>query len=415
MSEIMMDFSHVATGYGTQKIIKDVSFTVEKGDFIALIGSNGCGKTTLIKCISGLLPLMGGTLQICGRDSKSLKPKERAQKVAVVPQTYYVDYDFNVEDIVMMGRNPYVKFGKGNTKEDEEIVDRAMKLTNTDAFRGQSYNRLSGGQRQRVIIARAIAQQPDIILLDEPTSALDTHHATEVMELISRLNQESDMTVLAVIHDINMASRFCKRIILLKDGYVRADGTPEEIINKVNMTEMYQMKLMIRHNTLFDKPEMVPIRVLSTEKDPVSKRIHLICGDASAVQMLEELDSRGHKLSAGVLSPVSDDGIMASQIGIPTVWNIPFTPVTEDLQKENLAMAKEAEILVIPDLPFGELNIRNLDGLEDVPGKIFIHEGVFREDRDYTRGKVLKKRLEEIAAKKEVVKYASLAELIKLI
>lgn len=231
-NQTMLSFSHAAVGYGEKVVLQDVSFQVKKGEYVALIGSNGTGKSTLIKCVSGLLPLTGGEIEICGKNSRKLKARERAQMVAVVPQSYYVDYDFTVEDIVMMGRNPYIDFRHRESQEGREIAERAMKLTKTDMFRNRLYNQLSGGERQRVILARAINQQPDIILLDEPTSALDLHHQIEVMELIRQLNEKEHITVLAVLHDINLASRFCSRIVILKDGKVKADGPPREIINR---------------------------------------------------------------------------------------------------------------------------------------------------------------------------------------
>ena len=144
-NQTMLSFSHAAVGYGEKVVLQDVSFQVKKGEYVALIGSNGTGKSTLIKCVSGLLPLTGGEIEICGKNSKKLKARERAQMVAVVPQSYYVDYDFTVEDIVMMGRNPYIDFRHRESQEDREIAERAMKLTKTDMFRNRLYNQLSGG------------------------------------------------------------------------------------------------------------------------------------------------------------------------------------------------------------------------------------------------------------------------------
>ena len=165
-----------------------------------------------------------------------------------MPQSYAVEYAFTVEDVVSMGRYPYHSFGRRETPEDARAVRQAMEATNTLEFRGRLYNELSGGEKQRVILARALAQQPEILLLDEPTSALDLHHQTEVMELITRLNREQGLTVLAVLHDVNMASRYCGRMILLGEGRVAADGSPSEVVTKKNMERLYQMKLLIREN-----------------------------------------------------------------------------------------------------------------------------------------------------------------------
>lgn len=377
-NQTMLSFSHAAVGYGEKVVLQDVSFQVKKGEYVALIGSNGTGKSTLIKCVSGLLPLTGGEIEICGKNSRKLKARERAQMVAVVPQSYYVDYDFTVEDIVMMGRNPYIDFRHRESQEGREIAERAMKLTKTDMFRNRLYNQLSGGERQRVILARAITQQPDIILLDEPTSALDLHHQIEVMELIRQLNEKEHITVLAVLHDINLASRFCSRIVILKDGKVKADGPPREIINR---------------------REIIPIRVMDEKQTANPLRIHVICGEKGGVRILEQLTNMGHFVSAGVVNRESDDAEICEYLGIPRIEINSFQTVGPEEQEKNLELMKDADAVIVADIPFGEANIRNLDGLEHVKGELYIHRNI--RTQDFTHGK-LQKRLEEIQKTKEI-------------
>lgn len=387
MSNEILKFEHVAAAYGDREVLKDVNLTIREGEFAGLIGSNGTGKSTLIKCVSGLLPLKRGSIRICGKENAALKNKERAQLVAVVPQSYHVEYDFTVEDIIMMGRNPYLSFRRKESEEDQEIVQEAMRVTNTEMFRGRYYNELSGGERQRVILARAIAQKPRVILLDEPTSALDVHHQIEVMELIARLNEEENMTVLAVLHDINMASRFCKRMIMLQNGVVTADGTPDQVINRKNMESLYQMKLMIRENPLFHKPEIVPIRVMEEKQAKIRRHIHVICGANGAVRLLEELDARGYEVTAGVLNQGSEDWAVCQALDLKCVEIEPFTPVTEEKQQENLEMMKDADIVLVADVPFGKSNLMNLRGLENVSGKIYFHRNAL--SNDYTAGELV--------------------------
>lgn len=298
--------------------------------------------------------------------------------VAVVPQSYYVDYDFTVEDIVMMGRNPYIDFRHRESQEDREIAERAMKLTKTDMFRNRLYNQLSGGERQRVILARAINQQPDIILLDEPTSALDLHHQIEVMELIRQLNEKEHITVLAVLHDINLASRFCSRIVILKDGKVKVDGPPREIINR---------------------REIIPIRVMDEKQTAKPLRIHVICGEKGGVRILEQLTNMGHFVSAGVVNRESDDAEICEYLGIPRIEINSFQTVGPEEQEKNLELMKDADAVIVADIPFGEANIRNLDGLEHVKGELYIHRNI--RTQDFTHGK-LQKRLEEIQKTKEI-------------
>lgn len=408
----ILRFEHVAAAYGEREVLKDINLTIREGEFAGLIGSNGTGKSTLIKCVSGLIPLKRGEIRICGHENTKLKNKERAQMVAVVPQSYHVDYDFTVEDIVMMGRNPYFGFRKNEGEEDQEIVREAMRVTNTEIFRGRYYNELSGGERQRVILARAIAQKPKIILLDEPTSALDVHHQIEVMELIARLNEEEKITVLAVLHDINMASRFCKRMIMLQEGLVTADGTPGEVISQENMESLYQMKLMIRENALFHKPEMVPIRVMAEKQTKVPFHVHVICGANGAVRMLEELDAKGYQVTAGVLDQSSEDWAVCQAMNLKCVGIAPFNPVTEEKQKENLELMKDADVILIADVPFGKSNLMNLQGLEDMPGKIYFHRNAL--SNDYTDG-ALVPLLEKLGKIKEVTYVGDHDEFLKLL
>ncbi len=399
MNQDILTFSHVAAGYGEKNILEDITLSIKEGDFAGLIGCNGAGKSTLIKCISGLLPLRGGSISICQKEHAALKPRERAQLVAVVPQSYHVKYDFTAEDIVLMGRNPYLSFRKKEGPEDYAIVEEAMRATNTEIFRKRLYNELSGGERQRVILARAIAQKPRIILLDEPTSALDVHHQIEVMELISRLNEEEHMTVLAVLHDINMASRFCKRMIMLQDGGVFADGTPQEVINRENMEQLYQMKLLIRESAIFHKPEIIPVRVMDAPKAKERRHIHVICGANKAVKLLEELDAKGYQVTAGVINQGSEDWEICRELHIPCVEIEPFTPVTPTKQEENLRLIADAPLILVADVPFGVANLQNLVGLENAPGQIYFHKNAL--SNDYTNGKLIR-QLEYLGTKKKV-------------
>lgn len=406
----ILKFNEVVAGYPGKDVLKGFSAAIERGEFVGLIGSNGTGKSTLIKCISGILPVTSGSIEVEGKNNAALKPRERAQMVAVVPQSFNIDYDFAAEEIVLMGRNPYLGFKDRESERDYTLVEQAMRMTKTWQFRGRQFNALSGGEKQRVILARAIAQEPDIILLDEPTSALDVHHQIEVMELIQRLNSESKMTVLAVLHDLNLASRFCKRLIMLMDGRVEADGTPEDVIIEENMQRLYNMRMVIQTNQYFNKPEVIPLRVLSDESADNPLRIHIICGGNGAVQLIEALDNLGHHISAGVLNEGSSDLAACMGLGLQVVAEKPFMPVSEEKQQENLELMAQADVVFVADIPFGNGNIRNLDGLERIDTPLYVCEGI----ADFTGGKV-KERLEAIGKKKAITFVKGQDEFIKRI
>ena len=407
----ILKFDNVHTGYPGKEIIKGFTADVFLGDFVGLIGSNGTGKSTLLKCLSGLLPTSEGKIYIEGRDNIGLKQRERSQLIAVVPQSFSIDYDFTVEEIVLMGRNPYLSYRDKESKRDYEIVEKAMEMTKTLKFKGRLFNELSGGEKQRVILARAIAQEPDILLLDEPTSALDIHHQIEVMELIKELNTEKGMTVVAVLHDLNLAARFCERLIMIQGGVVVADGTPAEVIVQKNLKKLYAMKMFIWNNRIFEKPEVIPVRVLKSHQTKKPLRIHVICGGNSASRIIEELDDEGHHITAGVLNEGSDDWLVCKALNLKMVEERPFTTISMERQQENMQMMKDADIILIADVPFGHGNINTLMGIEGLKGAVYLHTSCL--NRDFTGG-MLRKCLDRIALQKKIIEIGEYDELLEM-
>ena len=412
MPKIMLKFEDVVAAYGERNVLQGFSATICQGEFVGLIGPNGTGKSTLLKCLSGLLPLKSGEIVLEAKNNRDYSQRERAQMVAVVPQSFDIDYDFTVEDIVLMGRNPYLSYKVKESQNDYDIVTEAMRMTKTLSFRKRYYKNLSGGEKQRVIIARAIAQDTDIVFLDEPTSALDIHHQIEVMELIRDLNLKKSVTVVAVLHDINLASRYCNRLILMKDGQVVTDGTPKDVITEDNLKKVYEMKMFVQENKLFGKPEIIPLRVIKETEDYRSLRIHVICGGNKASQILEELDALGHQVTAGVVNQGSDDWTICDVLGIPMVEESPFTSISEEKQKENLAMMADCDFILISDLPFGHGNINNLLGLENLRGEIYYHQNC--SNNDFTEGK-LTRCLEQIRAKKMLTEIDDHQEFLEIV
>lgn len=412
MMEKVLRFESVAAGYGDHHVLKGFSADLVAGDFVGLIGSNGTGKSTLLKCVSGLLPINSGKIEIFGKDTARLKQRERSQMVAVVPQSFDIDYEFTVEDICLMGRNPYHSMMERETEEDFEIVRQALAMTGTLKFKDRLFNALSGGEKQRVIISRAIAQEAPIILLDEPTSALDLHHQIEVMELIAELNRERGTTILAVLHDVNLAARYCGRLIMLEGGQVLADGPPDKVIVESNLDKLYQMKLLVKKNPLFERPEIIPIRVLDNPRQERRAHIHVICGGGAAGKILEEMNYLGHRVSAGVLNEGSDDWLIAKSLGLEVVEESPFTAISAAKQSENLALMREADLILIADVPFGKSNINNLLGLEDMPGILYFHKANYAQD--FTGGEV-GQRLADISKSKKIFEISDHDEFIQLL
>ncbi len=204
------------------KVLKDVSFTLEKGLFMAVLGNNGVGKSTMLKCMDRILPAETGSVLLDGRDLLRMPPRETARHLAFVSQTV-PNTEMTVHDAVMLGRRPYMTWGF--TEHDHDVVHHAMdRLDLHGDIQGRFLSQLSGGQRQKAALARALAQEPEVLLLDEPTSALDIHNQYYVLDLIRSICREDGLTAIMVIHDLNLALRFCDRFLLLLDGKVYREG-----------------------------------------------------------------------------------------------------------------------------------------------------------------------------------------------
>ena len=241
---------------GGKKILDTITFEVQSRDFFVIIGPNGAGKTTLLKALCGLTDNIEGRIRILDRDRKEYSRRKMAATVALVPQQMNQDFAFTVEETVLMGRSPHLGLLEQEKKKDFEISARAMAFTRVEHLAGRRINELSGGEMQRVMIARALCQQPRIILLDEPTAALDPAHQLMILQLMQRLRQEEEMTVLMVSHDLNLASLFASRILLLKEGRVILSGTPEEIMTPDNLEQAYGCRMHIDKHPSTGRPRI---------------------------------------------------------------------------------------------------------------------------------------------------------------
>lgn len=255
----MFELEKVTTGYDTKVILKDISFTVEKGDFLGVIGPNGSGKTTLLRVISKILRPWKGRVTLEGRALDEIKYKELARKVAVVPQRMPEPFfSYSVKDFILLGRTPYLgRFQLWESEEDLRVVGEVMKETDTLGLEERNLEDLSGGERQRIIIARALAQEPEILLLDEPVSNLDIGHQIEVLDLVRKLNRKKKVTVIMILHDLNLASEYCRRLILLKKGSIFKAGTPEEVLTYEIIEEVYKTLVIVSRNPVSSKPHIL--------------------------------------------------------------------------------------------------------------------------------------------------------------
>jgi iron complex transport system ATP-binding protein len=311
--------------------------------------------------------------------------------MAVVPQYNDVGFNFSAMDVVLMGRNPHLGDFQMESSKDVDIARSAMELTNTWSLADRPINELSGGEAQRVIIARALAQEPQILLLDEPMSHLDIINQIELMDLVKTLCTKNGLAVLAVIHDLNMANRYCDMLMLLKDGKVFALGPVEEVMTSENVLNVFGVDSIIRKNPVTNSPYVIP---LSPKKFSEEKNcsIHVICGAGTGTHLLKTFRDEGYNVSAGVLNVADSDFETCELLKVLSISDPPFSAITAKAHEANLVMIKTAHIVVLTDVPFGLGNIKNLEAAIEaakcgIPTYVLDVSPI--AERDFTNGKAV--------------------------
>lgn len=259
MSAPALSFERVAFAYGRTPILVGIDLAVAPGSITGVLGPNGTGKTTLVRLASAALRPASGRIALFGDDLAAMPARERARRVAVVPQETHPVFEFTVEEIVRMGRTPHLGLLGLEGPRDRRIAREAMERCEVAHVAGRSFRALSGGERQRVLLARALAQEARLLLLDEPTAFLDLKHRLAVYALLDRLHVEHGLTVVVVSHDINLAARYCDRLVMLRCGAVAADGTPAEVLRPEPIRAVYEVDVEVRTDPSSGRPFVIPL------------------------------------------------------------------------------------------------------------------------------------------------------------
>lgn len=244
--------------YGDHTILNNIEMNLEKGLFYSILGPNGSGKTTLLKNLQKILKPDRKCIYLDGEDVRVFSTRELSRRIATVPQETHMDFDFTVLDLVLMGRAPYLKRFETESVHDLAMARTAMEITDTWKFRDKSIKNLSGGELQRAIVSRAMVQDTDILLLDEPVSHLDIHHQISILSTVAGFCRSKGITVLAVLHDINLATEFSDALILMQQGKVMTMGAPEEVITQISVKSLYDLDCLVIKNPLSGKPHVIP-------------------------------------------------------------------------------------------------------------------------------------------------------------
>ena len=252
-----LEISQVYFSYFDGLVLHNIDLSVKTGEMVGLLGPNGSGKTTLIKLASGVLKPTQGEIRLDGDHLSTLSRRSIARRVAVVPQQFHIPFAFTIDEVVMLGRTPFLRVLAEEGEADRRVVSDTLELVGISDLAERRFDELSGGERQKVILAMALAQQPELLLLDEPTLHLDIAHQMEILELVKGLNTEQGLTVIAAMHDLNLAALYFDRLILLKEGKVWADGTPNQVLTEVSISEVFSALVRVEQHPLTGVPHIV--------------------------------------------------------------------------------------------------------------------------------------------------------------
>lgn len=253
----LLRINNLSGGYYKENVVKGLFLDVNQGDFLVIIGPNGSGKTTLLRLVTRVLPLRKGEIFYNDQNIAQMNLKEFCRKVAFVSQEISTGFSFTVMELVLMGRIPHLKRLQYETKRDIEIAEEKLGLTDTLSLKDKRIDELSAGERQRVVIARALAQEPELLFLDEPTAHLDIGHQVQALDLLKKLNQRKNLTIVMILHDLNLASAYANRIALLDEGIIFKEGRPEEVLTYQNIEKVYKTLVLVNNNPVTGKPNVV--------------------------------------------------------------------------------------------------------------------------------------------------------------
>ncbi len=385
-----IQIKNLTFAYDKQKILKQINLVIGRETFLSIIGPNGSGKTTLLKNIARNLKPTTGSVLIDKKELSAYSISELARDLSVVHQNPEIVVEFTVYDVVTMGRNPYVRRFQAESQHDFEIVEKALHWTNTFHLQHRYINEISGGERQRVMIAKALAQEPKVLLLDEPTSFLDIHHQVEIMELLKRLNREKHISVIAVIHDLNLAARYSEEVLLLHEGNVVTLGATDKVMTVDNLQKAYEMEMIVDRNAYTGTLQVCPLSIRK-KKVTDSQRVHVITGGGTGRELLQKLYQQGFTVSVGVLNRGDSDCELSHKLGFDVIEEEPFQEIKQNTFEIANKTASQSSAVILTSIPIGSGNLINLSiAVHQIDqGKpVFLYD-TYNDSKtfDYTNGK----------------------------
>ncbi|MEO6891020.1 MAG: ABC transporter ATP-binding protein, partial [Ktedonobacteraceae bacterium] len=417
----LLEVRDLTFGYGREPILYNVCMQVQAGEMLGLLGPNGSGKTTLLRLLSGVLSPRQGTVLLEGRDLRQWGRRGVARRIAVVSQELYMPFAFTVEQMVSLGRTPFINLLGSQSKHDRASVQEALRATDSAALGERIFNELSGGERQRVMIAMALAQEPGLLLLDEPTSHLDIKYQVETLALVQRLNRERGLTVIAAMHDLNLAARYFPRLVLFQRGIV-ADAGPAEVLEPALLSRVYGIEVHVGILRGAEHLSVLPPSMQDERHPQPGARVHVMAGGGSGALLMRALADAQIPFMAGALNIGDSDHTLALRLASQVITEQPYAPLSPETLAQVRASLAHVSLLIICPVPIGPGNLALLrealvaaqqgvavvmlaDAIPDIPPAVgddlLRHTGV--GTRDYTDGEGVKLVHEMLQAGAKVV------------
>ena len=389
----MIQVNDLSFAFAAVEIFNRLNFSVNRGEILSIIGPNGSGKSTLLRLLRGSLEAQSGDIFWDETPVGKIPSGDMARKVAVVPQSSAISFPYKVRELVAMGRYPHRKsLLSFQDKTDVQAIEQALVMTDILPLAERPVTQLSGGELQRVLLARALAQNSSVLFLDEATNHLDIDHRFELTELLLRLNQEQQTTIVQISHDLDLAAAISHRILLLTEhGKIAEIGSPEQVMTAANLQRIFRVDVKVDNNPFTGAPQIVPLINNSTHQLN-GVHVHLICGGGSGKTLLRRLHLAKAKVTAGPLNQGDSDETTANVLNIPVAREIPFSPFSDTTLAATGHLIEHTKILVITTRWWGAGNLPCLDLAEKaIQQGISVYLLAQQPDQDFTGGKAWEK------------------------
>ena len=363
MADFYFHLDHLTVGYNGKPLINDIEIGINKGEIVTLIGPNGAGKSTILKSITRQLAIVGGSVHFEGKEIREYSYRDLSCKMAVVLTERMKPELMTCHDIVATGRYPYTgRLGILST-EDEEKVEAALRIVHASELGGRDFNAISDGQRQRVLLARAICQEPDIILLDEPTSFLDIRHKLELLAILRNMAKANNITVIMSLHEIDLAMKISDRILCIKGDHIFREGKPDEVFEEKLIRELYSID-----NGFFD-PLFGSIELPEPKGEP---KVLVISSGGSGIPVYRRLQKENTAFIAGVLYENDIDYQLARLLAAEVITEKPFMPISPEVLEQAKDAVRRVERVINAGVTIGETNavLREILELAEAEGKL---------------------------------------------